>query len=71
MPPVTKLFPRRLEVLEYLAEGLSHGQIARQMHLSYNTVRSHTLYLRHFFGVHSNVDAVAKARAWDLLPEAS
>jgi DNA-binding NarL/FixJ family response regulator len=71
MPPVTNLFPRRLEVLEYLAQGLSHGQIAKKMQLSCNTVRSHTLYLRHFFGVHSNVDAVAKARKWDLLEEAS
>lgn len=54
-----------------LAQGLSHRQIARKMHLSYNTVRSHTLYLRHFFGVHSNVDAVAKARLWDVLEEVS
>jgi DNA-binding NarL/FixJ family response regulator len=67
MPPVTKLFPRRLEVPGYLAQGLSHGQIAKKMRLSYNTVRSHTLYLRHFFGVHSNVEAVKKARDWDIL----
>lgn len=71
MPPVTKLFPRRLEVLEYLAQGLSHGQIAKKMYLSYNTVRSHTLYIRHFFGVHSNVEAVAKARLWDVIGEES
>lgn len=67
MPPVTKLFPRRLEVLKYLALGLSHGQIAKKMHLSYNTVRSHTLYIRHFFGVHSNVEAVTKARLWGVI----
>lgn len=67
MPPVTKLFPRRLEVLELLAKGMSHGQIARAMHISYNTARSHTLYIRHFFGVHSNVEAVEKARLWDVI----
>jgi DNA-binding CsgD family transcriptional regulator len=64
-PPV--LTERQLEVLRLLAEGLSHRQIGRRLGRSFETIRSHTLIIRHYFGVHSNVDAVAKAREWDLL----
>lgn len=71
MPPVTKLSARRVEVLELLAKGLTHREIAKQLWVSYHTVRSHTLMIRHFFGVHSNVEAVAKAREWDVIGEAS
>jgi len=68
-PPV--LSERQLEVLRFLARGMSHRQIGRELGRSFETIRSHTLLIRHYFGVHSNVDAVAKARSWGLLPEAS
>jgi DNA-binding CsgD family transcriptional regulator len=58
---------RQVEILQLLADGLSHNQIAKRLFLSYHTVRSHTLLIRHYFGVHSNVDAVAKARIWDVI----
>lgn len=64
-PPV--LTERQLEVLRLLARGLSHRQIAKRLDRSFETIRSHSLLIRHFFGVHSNVDAVAKARLWDVL----
>jgi DNA-binding CsgD family transcriptional regulator len=64
-PPA--LSERQLEVLRLLAQGLSHRQIGRRLDRSFETIRSHTLIIRHYFGVHSNVDAVAKAREWDLL----
>lgn len=64
-PPV--LSERQLEVLRLLAQGLSHRQIARRLDRSFETIRSHSLLIRHYFGVHSNIDAVAKARQWDIL----
>jgi DNA-binding CsgD family transcriptional regulator len=64
------LSERQLEVLRLLAQGLSHRQIGRRLGRSFETIRYHTLLIRHYFGVHSNVDAVAKARDWDILEAA-
>jgi len=50
---------------------LSHRQIARRLNRSFETIRSHTLLIRRYFGVHSNVDAVEKARDWDVLEAGS
>jgi DNA-binding CsgD family transcriptional regulator len=64
-PPV--LSERQLEVLRLLAQGLSHRQIGKRLGRSFETIRSHSLLIRHYFGVHSNVEAVAKARQWDVI----
>lgn len=58
---------RQIEVLRLLAQGLSHRQIGRRLDRSFEAIRSHTLLIRHYFGVHSNVEAVAKARLWDVI----
>lgn len=71
MPNHPVLSERQLEVLQLLAQGLSHRQIGKRLDRSFETIRSHSLLIRHYFGVHSNVDAVKKARDWDLLEEAS
>ncbi len=71
MPNPPAISERQLEVLRLLAQGLSHRQIGRLLGRSFETIRSHTLVIRHYFGVHSNVEAVAKARSWGLLEEAS
>lgn len=68
-PPV--LSERQLEVLRLLAQGLSHRQIGKRLDRSFETIRSHSLVIRHFFGVHSNIEAVEKARLWGVLEEAS
>ena len=64
-PPV--LSGRQLEVLRLLAEGMSHRQIGKRLDRSFHTIRTHTLFIRRYFGVHSNVDAVAKAKVWGLI----
>jgi LuxR family maltose regulon positive regulatory protein len=54
-------------VLRYLPTNLSAGEIARELSVSLNTVRTHT---RHIFGklsVHRRTDAVTRARALGLL----
>jgi LuxR family maltose regulon positive regulatory protein len=54
-------------VLRYLPTNLSVREIARELSVSLNTVRTH---MRHIFaklGVHRRTDAVARARALGLL----
>lgn len=45
-----KLTPRELEVLQYLAEGKTNGQIALKMELSESTVSRYREILREKFG---------------------
>lgn len=55
------LTPRQTEVLGLLARGLSPGEIARSLGVSPHTVRSHIHDLFDKLGVHSQVEAVARA----------
>lgn len=60
---LASLTPRELAVLSCLAEGTGHRDaIAKQMHLSINTVRTHLQNLMAKLGVHSALEAVALTR---------
>ena len=59
---------RELEVLRYIAEGLSNREIARELYLSPNTLRFYTYNLYSKLGVHSRTQAVVRARQLRLLP---
>lgn len=61
------LSTRELAVLRYLAEGYSNREIARQLILTENTVRTHTKRLYSKLDVHSRTQAVALARTLGLL----
>ena len=67
--PHAKLTPRQSEVLGMLAHGSSTHQIARQLHLSKETVRNHVRGVLQALEVHSRVEAVAAARAEGLLAD--
>jgi len=56
------LTPREREVLACLAEGAGRRDIADQLFLSANTVRTHLQNLMAKLGVHSTVEAVAMSR---------
>lgn len=56
-----------LAVLRSLASDLTIRQIAAQLFLSPNTVRSHTRAIYRKLGVNTRADAVARADALDLL----
>jgi PAS domain S-box-containing protein len=56
------LTPRQADVLHLLEQGLSTKQIAKQLHLSPETVRNHIRHLLRALGVHSRLEAVAIAR---------
>lgn len=55
------LTSRELEVLSLLTEGASSKEVARQLHVSQNTVRSHVQNILSKLGVHSRLEAAAFA----------
>jgi len=62
------LSERELEVLQLIAEGLTNQEIASRLFLSLNTVKAHTRNIHGKLSVHSRTQAVARARAWGVLP---
>jgi LuxR family maltose regulon positive regulatory protein len=60
---VEPLSERELTVLRYLASRLTCAEIARELYLSVNTVRSHVKAVYRKLGVHSRSAAVERARA--------
>lgn len=56
------LTPREREVLTCLAQGAGRREVAEQLHLSANTVRTHMQNLMAKLGVHSTLEAVAISR---------
>jgi LuxR family maltose regulon positive regulatory protein len=67
-PLVEPLSERELEVAALLADGLTYQEIARMLFISLNTVKTHLKNVYGKLGVHGRQEAVAKARALDLLP---
>ena len=65
------LTPRERQVLACLAEGASRNQVAEQLNLRANTVRTHLQNIMAKLGVHSTLEAVALTRAWPVLPDGS
>ena len=48
-------------------KGLSTGQIAKELHLSTETVRNHVRHLLRALGVHTRLEAVAVAQREHLV----
>jgi len=61
------LTPSELRVLQYLPTNLQVPEIAAELFLSANTVRTHTRHLFAKLGAHRRTDAVARARQLGLL----
>ncbi|HSK98756.1 MAG TPA: LuxR C-terminal-related transcriptional regulator [Rubrobacteraceae bacterium] len=58
---------RELEVLRLAASGASNREIAANLFLSLDTVKSHLKHVYHKLGVHSRAQATARARELDLI----
>jgi DNA-binding NarL/FixJ family response regulator len=56
-----KLTNKQREVVELLAEGKTYPQIAEELHVSVNTVKTHTSSIRRVLGTRNKVDTVAVA----------
>jgi ATP/maltotriose-dependent transcriptional regulator MalT len=66
-PHVDVLSERELEVLRLTAAGHSNRQIARDLVLTLNTVKSHIHHIYGKLGVASRTQAVARAHELNLL----
>jgi DNA-binding CsgD family transcriptional regulator len=64
---LTDLAPLADRVLRYLPTNLSGPEIARELYISPNTVRTHLRNLYAKLGTHRRADTVARARALGLL----
>ncbi len=67
-PLVEPLSERELEVLQYLAAGLTNQEIADRLYLSLNTVKVHTRNIYGKLGVNHRTQAVARAQELGILP---
>jgi LuxR family maltose regulon positive regulatory protein len=66
-PPVEPLNDREMQVLRFLATGLSDRQIAEELYLSINTVKWYNRQIYSKLGVHRRGQAVAHAQELGLL----
>ena len=64
---VEQLSERELDVLRLIAVGLSNSQIAGELFISLNTVKTHTKNINSKLNVHNRTEAVSKAREIGLL----
>jgi NarL family two-component system response regulator LiaR len=65
---IASLTVREREILRYLVAGLTRSDIARELYISADTVRTHVHNLLHRLGVHDSVAAVAIARRAGVKP---
>src|SRR5215469_10743413 len=66
-PPLEALSDSEVRVLRYLPTNLPASQIAGELYISHNTVRTHIRHLYAKLGTHTRAEAVARARALGLL----
>jgi LuxR family maltose regulon positive regulatory protein len=64
---VEPLSERELEVLRYIAEGLSNPEIASRLYLSPNTLKAHAQNIFMKLDVHNRLQAVSKAKELGLI----
>lgn len=69
--PRPELTPRQREVLLLLAEGIRAKEIAARLTLSETTVRNHISSVLAALGVHSQLEAVARARRLALVDDSA
>jgi LuxR family maltose regulon positive regulatory protein len=58
---------REIEVLNLIKEGASNSEIAEELFISINTVKTHILNVYSKLDVHSRTKAVAKAKELNLI----
>jgi LuxR family maltose regulon positive regulatory protein len=66
-PPLEALSDSEIRVLRYLPTNLTGPEIAGELYVSRNTVRTHMRHLHEKLGTHTRADTVTRARALGLL----
>jgi LuxR family maltose regulon positive regulatory protein len=69
-PLLEALSDSEIRVLRYLPTNLTGPEIAGELYVSHNTVRTHMRHLYEKLGTHTRADTVARARALGLLARA-
>ena len=64
---IEPLSKRELEVLQFVADGLTNQEVASRLYLSLNTVKAHTRTIYSKLGVNSRTQAVARARILGII----
>jgi LuxR family maltose regulon positive regulatory protein len=70
-PPRARLTPAELRLLPLLATHLSFREIAEQLEVSRNTVKTQAISIYRKFGVSSRSEAIARAADLGLLDDAA
>lgn len=65
--PMVSLSAREIEVLQLVADGASNAEIARSLHVTDATVKSHLVHVFSKLGVASRTAAVSTARSLGVL----
>lgn len=73
-PPSGKEAPstlssRQMQILEFMASGMTNSQIAKRIGYSESTVRQETMVIYRYFGVGGRQEAVHQANVRGVLPE--
>ncbi len=68
-PFIQPLSDRELEVLRFIAQGLTNPEIATRLYLSVNTLRAHAANIYQKLDVHNRTEAVTRARQLGLLKD--
>jgi LuxR family maltose regulon positive regulatory protein len=66
-PLLDPLSDSEIRVLRYLPTNMTGPEIARELYVSINTVRTHMRHLHEKLGTHTRADTVARGRALGLL----
>jgi len=70
-PLLEPLRESEIRILRYLPTNLTLPEIARELHVSHNTVKTHVRSLYTQLGAHRRAEAVDRARALGLLAPAA
>ena len=70
LPGAVELSDRELAVLRLLPHRLPRRELAAQLHISENTIKTHLTSIRHKLGLTGRADIVARAEELGLLPGA-
>lgn len=65
--PFEALSEREVEILRLLSRGLSNQDIGNKLYISAHTVKTHTRNIYTKLDVHNRMEAVAKARAFNII----
>lgn len=68
-PILDPLSERELEVLQWLASGVSNREISRRLYITESTVKRHVYNIFGKLNVRNRTQAALQARAFDLTPQ--